>query len=321
MARRVSGDWLVGGLADMEHRLLRAEEGWRRLQQRSACSAKTASNKRLELLMRHVETAEQRHYAADEEAGRRHSLSSSESSLDTLLQDNIYSQLLEPSTLSPLTVPAACGSREEVRRRLRELALTSESGNASVLEVIEPVTSEEEVECVTGDYQSVRGSPAFHETHQPPDLLLGALGDTTAEDVPLQQLKKRTFLQKLSLKASWPAKRKPKPGKVMTPDDFKETYLWHSPSCTGSSSEQEAGSSSSSDGKSSVTVEASPPPPQELTLPAVSVTVSSVVTESEPPPPPAPVETQVPPPVQTLPASTTATDEVSKNWRIDPPLD
>ncbi|KAF4530192.1 hypothetical protein B566_EDAN018319 [Ephemera danica] len=139
-------------------------------------------------------------------------------------------------------------------------------------------------------------------------MLLGALGDTTAEDVPLQQLKKRTFLQKLSLKASWPAKRKPKPGKVMTPDDFKETYLWHSPSCTGSSSEQEAGSSSSSDGKSSVTVEASPPPPQELTLPAVSVTVSSVVTESEPPPPPAPVETQVPPPVQTLPASTTATE-------------
>jgi hypothetical protein len=82
-----------------------------------------------------VETAEQRRHIADEEAARRRSLSSSESSLDTLLQDNIYSQLLEPTACSSPLAPPACGSREEVRRRLRELALTSESGNASVLEV------------------------------------------------------------------------------------------------------------------------------------------------------------------------------------------
>lgn len=43
---KASGERLVGGLAEMEHRLLLAEEGWRRLQQRSSPSLASVLSER-----------------------------------------------------------------------------------------------------------------------------------------------------------------------------------------------------------------------------------------------------------------------------------
>ncbi len=57
------------------------------------------------------------------------------------------------SRKSPVAAPSAplsssrrrvVRSREELRQKLKEFSLTSESGTASVLEVIEPTSSEEE---------------------------------------------------------------------------------------------------------------------------------------------------------------------------------
>ncbi len=70
-----------------------------------------------------------------------------------------YSQTLTTGSLtmlsrkSPVAPPSAplsssrrrvVRSREELRQKLKEFSLTSESGTASVLEVIEPTSSEEE---------------------------------------------------------------------------------------------------------------------------------------------------------------------------------
>ncbi len=68
------------------------------------------------------------------------------------LSNDMYSKIgSPPESVAPPPAVAIHGgensrrrSREELRQRLRECALTSESGSASVLEVIEPASSEEE---------------------------------------------------------------------------------------------------------------------------------------------------------------------------------
>jgi len=257
-----------------------------------------------------------------------HSLSSSESSLDTLLSlqtgttDNIYSQLIDcktpPIVSAPQPPPPPSKrreSREELKRRLQDMALTSESGNASVLEVIEPTTSESEEErteksklpsimpfLVSSSPRlkslSVSLEDELEKIQEParavlqrrcssvqdlldsddtsvrlqdnqPDLLIGTatMGETGDDEIisdhhtlssstptPPQMIKKRTFLQKITMKAGWSSsKRKATPKSIhkrineITPDDFKETYMARnlvaaeSPCSTSSTSQQESG--------------------------------------------------------------------------------
>ncbi|XP_059475788.1 uncharacterized protein LOC132196871 [Neocloeon triangulifer] len=305
----ISGQWkglLVSGLADMEHRLLIAEEGWRKLSSQPTLEQTTITSDRkpLDNLMYHIEQLEgQQKLLANASftfGSEARSLSSSESSLDTLLSlptssDNIYSQLLDRKTpprvnnqhKPPPPPTSRRESRDELKRRLQQMVLTSESGNASVLEVIEPTTSESEEERADKSrmpflatssprlkalsmsledelekIQEPRREPrSAHrrrclsvqnlldteeiEVRIPdnqPDLLIGtvSMDETGDEDIlsdqhtstPTRSHKKRTFLQKITMKAGWSTSKR-KAGfyksaqKVheITPDDFKETYM------------------------------------------------------------------------------------------------
>ena len=217
-------------------------------------------------------------------AGAGRSLSSSESSLDTLLSlqtgatgDNIYSQLIDPMS-SPvpaaMSTPASSGtpasgggtvSRQELRLRLQELALTSESGNASVLEVIEPTTSESEAEDAAS---STFGQPFRPTSNSSPrlkaalslddelaecvvvrerpvnvrrcasvqDLLDAApgrvqpdllIGTASGDDAALVPDTVRAKKRTFLQKIGFKRRPAVRPGAVhkMSPDDFKETYL------------------------------------------------------------------------------------------------
>lgn len=279
-------------------------------------------------------------------AGAGRSLSSSESSLDTLLSlqtgatgDNIYSQLMDPMS-SPvpaaLSTPASSGtpasgggtvSRQELRRRLQELALTSESGNASVLEVIEPTTSESEAEDAAS---STFGQPFRPTSNSSPRLKAAlSLNDELAECVvrerPVNKVRRCASVQDLldaapgrvqpdlligtasgddavlvpdTVRAKKRTflqkigfKRRPvaRPGLVhkMSPDDFKETYLSR--------------------------LTDAPSEPEEVVCPSEPDSASGGVRTEEPPPPvrPPPASRLVTGHLQHLEAMSVTTSEDS----------
>ncbi|XP_065342692.1 uncharacterized protein LOC135941264 isoform X1 [Cloeon dipterum] len=301
--------FLVSGLADMEHRLLIAEEAWRKMaaNQGAHTEQTTITSERLplDIIRHHIDQIEEQQRALASSSftftSEARSLSSSESSLDTLLSlpvssDNIYSQLMErrtPPRVPPPTTPhkpappppsSRRESREELKRRLQQMALTSESGNASVLEVIEPTTSEseeertpigrtpflatssprlkalsmsleDELEKIQEPTNYPRSSRQQHQRRclsvqnlldteevevrlpdNQPDLLIGtvSMDETGDEDVMSSSArtrgqKKRTFLQKITMRAGWTTSRRKtnmyKKAHEITPDDFKETYM------------------------------------------------------------------------------------------------
>lgn len=95
--------------------------------------------------------------------GGRHRRTASSGSIEdgvySTLSNEMYSKVASPGGSVHITAPMAQQtaeaaltanrpdkrrSREELKQRLRELALTSETGSASVIEVIEPTSSEED---------------------------------------------------------------------------------------------------------------------------------------------------------------------------------
>lgn len=351
LAQPLSGPWkglVVSGLADMEHRLLVAEEAWRKLSFHSnsdrmpvtldkppADVLRYVLDIRMEcpgrfdlngcVVFRHqVEQVEEQQRAvarAGLRAGAGRSLSSSESSLDTLLSlqtgatgDNIYSQLIDPvSSPVPVVTPASSGttasgggtvSRQELRRRLQELALTSESGNASVLEVIEPTTSESEAEdaasstfgqpfrptsnssprlkaalslddelaeCVVRERPvAVRRCASVQDLldaapgRVQPDLLIGTASGDDAALVPDTVPAKKRTFLQKIGFKRRPAVRVHK----MSPDDFKETYMSRLSDAPSEPEESVADPSEPDSASGGVRVASEEPPPPVRPPPA-----------------------------------------------------
>ena len=178
-----------------------------------------------------------------------------EDSVYSSLSNEMYSKIGSPSSnpTSPAKNPTVTMSphdkrrenRDALRSRLRECALVSESGSASVIEVIEPTSSEEEeferslrqlnlgwnIESKHSTSRNSRHSDLFHTPE------LGSSGrnsqsgkdfeqleehfvdessfdDSTSAENRLQRRtkKKSNFLQKIGLKATkWHVKKSPTP--------------------------------------------------------------------------------------------------------------